>query len=63
MLRENPQVRPNIYQVLREVCAMQGREPPVRDVSDRKLPSVRDNTWLMLELDLLGEFADRPRAT
>ncbi|KAK4123459.1 hypothetical protein N657DRAFT_595877 [Parathielavia appendiculata] len=32
MLRENPQVRPNIYQVLREACSMQGREPPVRDI-------------------------------
>jgi len=32
MLRENQQSRPNIYQVLREACAMQGREPPVKDV-------------------------------
>jgi hypothetical protein len=33
MLRENPQARPNIYQALREACAMQGCEPPVKDVS------------------------------
>ncbi|KAK3375048.1 hypothetical protein B0H63DRAFT_399549 [Podospora didyma] len=32
MLRENPQARPNIYQALREACAMQGREPPVKDI-------------------------------
>jgi AP2-associated kinase len=46
MLRENPQVRPNIYQVLREVCAMQGREPPVRDVSDKDCHFVRDTLGL-----------------
>ncbi|KAK3322134.1 hypothetical protein B0H66DRAFT_190936 [Apodospora peruviana] len=32
MLRENQQTRPNIYQVLKEACAMQGREPPVKDI-------------------------------
>ncbi|KAM7221430.1 Serine/threonine-protein kinase ppk30 [Rhypophila decipiens] len=31
-LRENQQQRPNIYQVLKEACAMQGREPPVKDI-------------------------------
>lgn len=36
MLRESPQMRPNIYQVLREACAMQGREPPVKDVSGQR---------------------------
>ncbi|KAI1180394.1 hypothetical protein F4777DRAFT_314134 [Nemania sp. FL0916] len=36
MLRENQASRPNIYQVLREACAMQGRELPIRDIySDR----------------------------
>jgi AP2-associated kinase len=45
MLRENPQVRPNIYQVLREACAMQGREPPVRDVGG-------DDASLSATLDL-----------
>jgi len=33
MLRENQLDRPNIYKVLKEACAMQGREPPVKDVS------------------------------
>jgi AP2-associated kinase len=41
MLRENLQDRPNIYQVLKEGCAMQGRNVPVQDVSvlvlERKL--------------------------
>ncbi|KAI1306339.1 hypothetical protein F5Y03DRAFT_384177 [Xylaria venustula] len=32
MLRENQTSRPNIYQVLRESCAMQGRETPVHDI-------------------------------
>ncbi|KAI0199654.1 hypothetical protein F4808DRAFT_203722 [Astrocystis sublimbata] len=36
MLRENLTSRPNIYQVLRESCKMQGREVPIRDIySDR----------------------------
>ncbi|KAG6014172.1 hypothetical protein E4U43_006858 [Claviceps pusilla] len=32
MLRENMQSRPNIYQVLQEACAMQGREVPIPDI-------------------------------
>ncbi|KAI1276504.1 hypothetical protein F5Y07DRAFT_129907 [Xylaria sp. FL0933] len=32
MLRENQVSRPNIYQVLRESCAMQGREVPIPDI-------------------------------
>lgn len=32
MLRENPQLRPNIYQVLKEACAMRGKEVPIKDV-------------------------------
>ncbi|KAL5336522.1 kinase-like domain-containing protein [Aspergillus crustosus] len=32
MLMESPQKRPNIYQVLREVCQMQGREVPIQDI-------------------------------
>ncbi|KAL2866693.1 putative serine/threonine protein kinase [Aspergillus lucknowensis] len=32
MLRENPQKRPNVYQVLHEVCQMQGREVPIQDI-------------------------------
>lgn len=33
MLKENPQKRPNIYEVLREACHMQGKDVPIRDVS------------------------------
>lgn len=33
MLKENPQKRPNIYEVVREVCLMQGKEVPIKDVS------------------------------
>ena len=32
MLRENPEKRPNIYQVLQQSCSMQGKEVPVRDI-------------------------------
>ncbi|PBP24976.1 nak/nak-unclassified protein kinase [Diplocarpon rosae] len=32
MLKENPQSRPNIYQVLREACLMQGLEVPIEDI-------------------------------
>lgn len=32
MLKENPQKRPNIYEVVQEVCKMQGKEVPIRDV-------------------------------
>lgn len=32
MLKENPQKRPNIYEVMKEVCDMQGKEVPIRDV-------------------------------
>lgn len=35
MLRENLQDRPNIFQVLKEGCAMQGRDVPVQDVGIR----------------------------
>lgn len=32
MLKESPAPRPNIYQVLREACVMQGIEVPIKDV-------------------------------
>lgn len=32
MLREDLRARPNIYQVLRESCRMQGREVPIHDI-------------------------------
>lgn len=36
MLRENMDARPNIYQVLQEACAMQGRKVPVPDIYSGK---------------------------
>ena len=33
MLQEKPNSRPNIYQVVKEVCIMQGTEIPIPDVS------------------------------
>jgi len=35
MLKENPQQRPNIFQVLQQVSAMRGKEVPIKDVSYR----------------------------
>lgn len=32
MLRESPQLRPNIYQVVREVCFLRGKDVPIKDV-------------------------------
>jgi hypothetical protein len=32
MLREKPEGRPNVYQVLREACQLQGIEVPIKDV-------------------------------
>ncbi|KAH8169708.1 protein kinase domain-containing protein [Sarocladium implicatum] len=32
MLKESMQARPNIYQVLKEACAMQNREVPIHDI-------------------------------
>ncbi|KAL4880097.1 kinase-like domain-containing protein [Aspergillus karnatakaensis] len=32
MLMESPQKRPNIYQVVREVCQMQGKDVPIQDI-------------------------------
>lgn len=33
MLKEHPQKRPNIFEVVREICHMQGKDVPIRDVS------------------------------
>ncbi|KAH7182688.1 uncharacterized protein B0J16DRAFT_151231 [Fusarium flagelliforme] len=45
MLRENLQDRPNIYQVLKEGCAMQGRDVPVQDIyNGRSQPHVRTDS-------------------
>ncbi|KAJ9193233.1 hypothetical protein DTO021D3_1945 [Paecilomyces variotii] len=42
MLREQPQKRPNIYEVLKEACQMSGREVPVQDIySGRSVSEAR----------------------
>ncbi|EEP77202.1 actin-regulating kinase 1 [Uncinocarpus reesii 1704] len=47
MLKEHPQNRPNIYQVLREACHMRGKEVPVRDIySGRSQSEARLNQKL-----------------
>lgn len=37
MLKEDPRNRPNIYEVVHEVCKMQGKEVPIKDVC-RRMP-------------------------
>ncbi|OCK75149.1 hypothetical protein K432DRAFT_429594 [Lepidopterella palustris CBS 459.81] len=47
MLRENPQSRPNIYQVLREVCSIRNTECPIKDIySNRSHSESRRNEQL-----------------
>lgn len=47
MLMEDPKKRPNIYQVLAEVCSMRGREVPVKDIySARTASDARDHQRL-----------------
>ncbi|KAF2845875.1 hypothetical protein T440DRAFT_558636 [Plenodomus tracheiphilus IPT5] len=47
MLRENPQHRPNIYQVVSEVCAMRHRAIPIKDIySGRTHSEARRNEQL-----------------
>ncbi|KAJ5629297.1 hypothetical protein N7528_002954 [Penicillium herquei] len=42
MLKELPQKRPNIYQVMEEICKMQGKEVPIRDIySNRTMSEAR----------------------
>ncbi|KAJ5130875.1 uncharacterized protein N7515_006914 [Penicillium bovifimosum] len=42
MLKENPRDRPNIYEVVREVCKMQGKGIPIKDIySNRSVSEAR----------------------
>lgn len=49
MLREDPSDRPNIYQVVREVCAMRGTDVPIKDVS---LVLILVLLQLLIEVDI-----------
>jgi hypothetical protein len=40
MLRESPQQRPNIYQVIAEVCSMRHRSVPIKDVREQHEPKL-----------------------
>ncbi|EPS27772.1 hypothetical protein PDE_02716 [Penicillium oxalicum 114-2] len=47
MLMENPQKRPNIYEVVKEICDMQGKKVPIRDIySQRTISEARRNQEL-----------------
>lgn len=39
MLRENPKQRPNVYQVLKEACSMQGLDCPIKDIYSHRTES------------------------
>lgn len=58
MLKENPKSRPNIYQVLRESCLMQGLEVPIKDV---RRVHVTSNTKLTI-VDLYWKDTVRVQA-
>ncbi|KAJ5803252.1 uncharacterized protein N7503_005702 [Penicillium pulvis] len=47
MLKELPSKRPNIYEVVKEVCKMQGKEVPIRDIySNRSVSEARKHQEL-----------------
>ncbi|KAI9833030.1 MAG: hypothetical protein M1819_003862 [Sarea resinae] len=47
MLREHPQLRPNIYQIVREVCLMRGTDVPIKDIyAGRSHSEARKNQQL-----------------
>ncbi|KAJ5746362.1 hypothetical protein N7520_011544 [Penicillium odoratum] len=47
MLKELPEKRPNIYEVVKEVCKMQGKEIPIRDIySNRSISDARKHQVL-----------------
>ncbi|KAL8677142.1 MAG: hypothetical protein Q9186_006397 [Xanthomendoza sp. 1 TL-2023] len=47
MLRESPQARPNIYQVIREVSHMRGTDVPIKDIyTGRTQPEARQHQHL-----------------
>lgn len=45
MLRESPQQRPNIYQVVAETCAMRHRACPIKDVRTANMPRKLELTF------------------
>ena len=61
MLRENPQLRPNIYQVVREVCTMRGKEVPIKDVC--LIDAVRPKSALILSRSTPTVPGPKPEAT
>ncbi|KAI9656435.1 MAG: hypothetical protein M1829_000394 [Trizodia sp. TS-e1964] len=56
MLRESPLLRPNIYQVIREVCALRGTEVPIKDIYSARLKADSLSAPRLPSNDL-----DRPR--
>ena len=49
MLQEKPNSRPDIYQVVKEVCIMQGTEIPIPDVSvGANEPCLKPNVFIDL---------------
>lgn len=55
MLKENPALRPNIYQVITEVCSIRGTSIPIKDVS---LPSDAK----LLDLTLYQIYSQRTQS-
>lgn len=65
MLKEDPRNRPNIYEVVREVCKMQGKDVPITDVCRSPLLWRRFDTDCSLDIlqPLSFRSAQKPRTT
>lgn len=57
MLREDLKARPNIYQVVAEACAMQGRKVPIPDV---RHPVRYSRVIALIKIDILWTLLIRP---
>lgn len=60
MLRENPRDRPNIFQVLKEVCRMRGVEVPIKDVHIFQIQSIGNQRTNVQFLDLFRTCCQSP---
>lgn len=64
MLKENPQDRPSIYQVVKEVCSMRGAEVPIKDIyANRTQSEARNSQALPTKEDISSAAVGLQKAT
>lgn len=64
MLKEDPRNRPNIYQVVKEVCSMRGAEVPIKDIyANRTHSEARRNEALPSPEDMSSAPVGLQKAT